>query len=134
MSSDYKILCLSHNPAIVIEGDWHSSRDGHIIALAVAANPVGHEATRQHAHCDLLVGRYSYPLVEVACPPSRPGDTKHSGFHREAKWIDASWLRLLAAAYASTDNAVLQAAQRVSGCWSADRVNRLRYELGLETE
>ncbi len=136
MSSDYKILCVSHDPAIVIESDaWHSSTGGRQRVIEIAADPVGRDETSVHATCDLLVGRYSYPLIEVACPPSLRQNVnyRHSYSHpHEGRWVDAAWLRLLYHAYACNDPAVLDAAGRAGySCWTALRINRLRIELGL---
>lgn len=125
MSSKYLILCLSHDPAIVIEGsgDWHSPEP----ALAAIAERAGE--IRQHPNCALLVGRYSYPLVELCCPRQtairRPG---HNVYHPNSdEWVDAGWLRLLA---------ITTTEQRTKfnfpGCWTYETARRLRFELGIE--
>ena len=122
MSSDYQALCLNHDPAIVVEGEWRSAAEA---VAAVKART--DERLRSHQTCDLLVGRYSYPLVEVCCPGGN-----HTGLlHTNEQWIDASWLRLLHAAYRSQDAEVLDKAQRVGACWTAVRVGRLADQLGV---
>ena len=121
MSSQYRILCLSHDPAIIFgPDDWYSPEP----ALAAVANR-DHPATRQHADCDLLVGRYSYPLVEICCPRSTPIGSFHRGCHSDDRWLDADWLRLLA----SAGN---QAQNLRPGCWTYETARRLRFELGIE--
>lgn len=118
MSSAYRVLCLSHDPAIVASDPGYHRRE-----QAEEAIRVGVE---EHRDCDLLIGRFSYPLVEVGCPP-RP-----SCHHGGTEWVDSDWLRLLAAAYQSQDEAV-RAATRQSEfrCWSWERLRRLRDELGI---
>ena len=64
MSSDFHILCLSHEPALIIPGHEY---DNPFAAIQVAADPMSRE-TGGHGSCDLLVGRYSASLVEVGCP------------------------------------------------------------------
>lgn len=122
MSSDYHALCVSHDPAIVIDGGWRQPEQ----ALAAVARRQEHEALRVHAACDLLIGRYSYPLIEVCCP----GGNHPPLLHPAERWVDADWLRLLHYAYLSKDAEMLAAAQSLQ-CWSAMRVGRLRVELGV---
>lgn len=123
MSSTYRILCLSHNPAIVIDRE----RDSPNGAIAVAADPRSLEAVADHAECDLLVGRYSYPLIELACPP-RDISTAWCK-HRREVWIDIEWIRLLAAALDIENPALQDAVEgvvRPYRCWTRQRVLRLR--------
>src|SRR5574342_432280 len=56
-----------------------------------------------HKDCDLLVGRYSSPLVEVCCPGYETSGRRHGhpGSHSDHRWIGADWLRLLAGTPAS---------------------------------
>lgn len=124
MSSTYRILCLSHDPALVLEAEWHSP----VEAATVAADPSLNPTIAAHATCDLLVGRYSYPLIEVGCPEQRPeGDHTQ---HRDARWIDVAWLRLAWAATGFGDPTIHDALERLPGCWSPERLRRLREELG----
>jgi len=121
MSSVYRLLCLSHDPAIPVEHpEWPSFQP----ALAAAKDRT--LVPTEHKTCDLLIGQYSYPLIEVCCPASRSMGTAHPGCHSDDRWIDAGWLRLLALA----DPAAVGAA-RVPDCWTRDVALRLRYELGL---
>ncbi|MYR36378.1 hypothetical protein GTX14_04845 [Streptomyces sp. SID4944] len=120
MSSTYRVLCLSHDPAIIIDGDWRRAEGAE---EAVAAGVDG------HPHCDLIIGRYSYPLVEVGCPPSRDHRAKVTCYHNSTAWTESEWLRLLAAAYHSSDEAVRTLAAKTSRCWAGERLHRLRAEL-----
>jgi hypothetical protein len=124
VSSTYSVLCLSHNPSITAAYDCGSPERA---AQAIAEGIDGHE------HCDLLIGRYSYPLVEAGCPDSREQPAKLRCVHGGIQWVRAEWLRLLDAAYRSPDEAVKDAAKVFeSRCWSPERLSRLREELGIE--
>ncbi|MEU5939391.1 hypothetical protein ABZ807_09390 [Micromonospora sp. NPDC047548] len=128
MSSNYHILCMNHDPAIVVDGGWTQP------AVAITeARQHANEQLRHHQNCDLLVGRYSYPLIEVCCPGGEHNGVSHS----QPEWVDADWLRLLYAAYRSQgrepEPAVARAVQHLArGCWGVGRVHRLRVELGIE--
>lgn len=123
MSSSYYILCLSHDPAIQL-ADYNRPE------LAVEAVAAGVDG---HPHCDLAIGRYSYPLVEVGCPASRDQPAKLRCCHSGPKWVDTDWLRLLAAGYQTTDPLVEATVKRVSAlCWPWRRLQRLHVELGID--
>ncbi|MFJ2707839.1 hypothetical protein ACIO3R_32265 [Streptomyces sp. NPDC087428] len=121
MSSTYRILCMSHDPATA-HGEWNRPEDAE---AALAAGIDG------HPHCDLLVGRYSYPLVEVGCPPTRDQPAKLTCGHNATIWVDAGWLRLLAVAQQSSDAAVQAATKGLGLCWPMKRIRRLGDELGV---
>lgn len=126
MSSTYRVLCISHDPAIIVESiELQSGADGRLVLEGLLAARPRDERLEQHRHCELLGGRYSSPLVEVCCPPR---DTHpHSGH-----WIDAEWLRLLAAAYVARSHpSIAEALKKIGRCWSEERVLRLRAELGV---
>jgi hypothetical protein len=132
MSSEYRVLCLTHDPAIVIANEWRGP-GGLAAALDAARKPTTCEATLEHRRCDLMVGRYSYPLVELACLGSGTTDA-HRPVHRDPVWVDADWLRLLYHARRSGVAVVQDAAAgvgRSAGCWSVQRLARLRVELGV---
>lgn len=134
MSSTYRILCLSHNPAIELDPEWNAPGE----AVAVATDPAALDALAAHTGCDLLVGRFSYPLIEVCCPPMNvrgiAGSSHLAGvYHSHEKWIDLDWLRLLDAARELRDNVdsgidpfppVLTKFER--SCWTPARLRRLR--------
>lgn len=118
MSSTYRLLCLSHDPAIWLDQEWHSGSGGREVSLAAALDPPA-----EHAGCDLVIGSYSYPLVEVCCPGRRLGCR-----HRDPSWVDARWLRLLHAARRVPD-LTDECRRAETSCWPADRLARLRLEL-----
>ncbi|MFD7609682.1 hypothetical protein [Streptomyces sp. NPDC059828] len=121
MSSTYRILCLSHDPA-VLHGEYRTPEDAtqHIT-----------EGVEGHPACDLLIGRYSYPLVEAGCPASRHQPAKLTCRHGDTVWAQSDVLRLLVAAYQSHDEIVRAAVKPFEGrCWTQERLHRLRDELG----
>jgi hypothetical protein len=127
MSSDYHVLCMNHDPALMIDHEWAHSADA---AAAIKARrsdgPLG-----EHRSCDLLIGRYSAALVEVCCP----GGEHPLGrirMHINERWVDVAWLRLLYHAYASSDLVVAEAVTPLGDCWSRNRLVRLRGPLGIE--
>lgn len=128
MSSTYPILCLSHDPAIIAHDPGYNRPEQ--AEEAIRAGVTG------HAGCDLMIGRYSYPLVELGCPPShnrtdmRPDAPRCH--HRDTEWTDKEWLQLLAAAYQSSDPAVQEAVKAGRHqCLSWERLRRLRVELDI---
>ena len=127
MSSIYRVLCLSHDPAITTEAEYSQPEP------AVAAIASGIDG---HSDCDLLIGRYSYPLIEVGCPPNaRPERTgrHHCYPHAVTEWVDVVWLRILAAVHQSgTEQMRALARESRLGCWSWERLRRLRDELSID--
>ncbi|MEU9557987.1 hypothetical protein [Streptomyces fumanus] len=122
MSSTYRLLCVSHDPAL-IEGEYASSTEAE---EALVGGLEGHQ------QCDMLIGRFSYPLVEVGCPASRHQPATLRCCHGGTEWADADWLRLLAAGYQSSDPGVTATVARLRlPCWPWDRLRRLREELGF---
>jgi len=124
VSSDYHLICLSHDPAIVLY-----RRDlTHAEAESVASRE--HPALEGHEDCDVVIGRYSAPLVEVACLGRQlPGPSGCKGHHMRPEWIDRDWLRLLAAAASKVDEETLR--PFVTRCWPLERLRRLGDEAGL---
>ncbi|HZX38205.1 MAG TPA: hypothetical protein VFF37_07750 [Streptomyces sp.] len=130
MSSTYRILCLSHDPALVEHGEYRTPE---------AAETAIHNGIPEHQSCDLMIGRYSAPLIELGCPRSsdqpkalRPGVLRC--YHGGTVWTDTEWLVLLAAAYQSDDPAIQEAVKHGRGrhgCLPWDRLKRLRDELGI---
>lgn len=121
MSTVYRILCLSHDPAIILEPDWNNPEQ----AIAAATNPDDYIEVAPHSSCDLLVGGFSYPLISVACPP-RPHPGQDAAPHRQPIWITKDWLHVLAAANQLPHADLAAALRRLPGCWSPTRIHRLR--------
>jgi hypothetical protein len=136
VSSDYRILCLTHDPALRLgeEDRWLRPEP----AFAAVADPGSCDLTAAHTGCDLLVERHSGSLIEMACPPSKTPDARtgpsHTGWHRDPKWIGVEWLRLLwhASQLSGASEGLVAARSDAarSGCWPISRVDRLRYEIG----
>ncbi|HEY3259608.1 MAG TPA: hypothetical protein VGJ95_04955 [Pseudonocardiaceae bacterium] len=124
MSSDYNALCLSHDPAIVMNSDersWEAALD---------------RARPYHPRCDLLIGRWSGALIELCCPgmPVEQDHKPHPGWHRDSIWADAGLLRVAAVAVIhAEDNEDIEAAVRkLPMCWTPERLRRISAELGIE--
>ena len=127
MSSIYRVLCLSHDPAIVLTEVEYSRPESAVADIASGIDG--------HSDCDLLIGRYSYPLIEVGCPPTT--GPERSGRHRctphsTTEWVDVTWLRILAAVHQSgTEDMRDLAGEAALAHWSRERLRRLRDELGI---
>ncbi|HEX5566098.1 MAG TPA: hypothetical protein VFY14_04030 [Streptomyces sp.] len=125
MSSNYYVLCLSHDPAI-------TAREYRTPEEAAEAIKRG---TAEHPGCDLVIERVSGAPVEIGCSPSKTRSAGPRCYHRDVEWVDVKWLRLLALAYISTDPDVLDAAQKgLFYCWPRERLYRLRHSLGIAAE
>ena len=129
MSSIYDLLCISHDPAVRLNIDLPSGDDGRVRVEAIlAAHTAGTRPVEGHPRCDLVAGRYSYPLVEVYCPP--PGLGRTHVHHRGGGWFTVEALRVLQAAR-DLPGAPLARYTEVPGCWSVLRLAALRTELGM---
>jgi hypothetical protein len=129
VSSIYRVLCLGHDPAITTGAEYSEP----VAAVATIANGIdGHQG------CDLLIGRYSYPLVEVGCPPatgSERSGQRRCYSHSTTEWVDVAWLRILAAVHQSgAENMRALAGVARLAHWSPERLQRLRYELGIDAD
>jgi hypothetical protein len=123
MSSVYRILCVSHDPALIVTSeDWNGS----LPALDAIRDRTSGPAAA-HPNCDLVVGRYSVPLIEVCCPASRSNGLYHGSSHRDDEWIVASWLRLLA-----LSKPEVYGMARLRSCWTPELARALRVELDVE--
>lgn len=134
MSSTYRALCLSHDPAIVIGGPdegWQSGENGIGIMQDALQFPADCELLAGHEQCELLGGRFSSPLIEVYCSGRTSSGLWHRLPHNRGQWIDVEWLRLLATAHASSDELMSNIAMGMPECWSRTRLWRLRELLGL---
>lgn len=123
MSSIYRLICLSHDPGLVLNTEWQSGLDGRRDAETALRQPdrSEHEEVRDHADCNLVIGRYSASLVEVGQLP----------YNTNVHWVDVEWLRVLAAAVLIHDKTGNQIPPMPHG-WTADRVRRLAPHLNME--
>jgi hypothetical protein len=118
VSSRYTIICLTHDPAINESGsDWGDleSALGHVL--------LGTGPAEAHRSCDVVIGRWSYPLIEVYCPPTfnRPASAcAHSG----VRDTPVGWLRLLHHSRINDDQTDRLVGHDAS-CWTAARLDRL---------
>lgn len=115
MSSAYRILCLSHDPAIVAVDEVDGPEEAE---SAIVHGVEGHDG------CDLMMGRYSYPLVELGCP----GNVGPCKRHSSPRWADIDWIRLIALAHQQPEGSQLHKAAKAAtlGCFTRDRLHRLR--------
>jgi hypothetical protein len=116
VSSTYRVICASHDPALVLDSPEWTDPDGMVGALRGRRN--GGVLLAEHRDCTLLGGRYSYPLIAVYSD-----DSGH--------WIDVELLRLLLAVHDAPErvDAVLQALGAVERWWPRQLVLRLRPHL-----
>lgn len=125
MSSNYYILCLSHDPATTVR---------ELSSPASAATAVK-DGVEEHAGCDLLIERVSGGPVEFGCPPhnSRPAGPRC--YHSDVEWVDTEWLRLLGRAHQCDDPRLVEAVEMGRFyCWTRERLHRLRHHLGNTEE
>ena len=123
MSSNYSVLCLSHDPAICASYEHRTPED------AEAAIRHGIDG---HATCDLMITRTSGAVVEIGCPPSAKQPGNGRCYHSNTQWTGTEWVRLLAAAYQSPDPAMGEAIKAgYHGCLPWERLRRLRAEVGF---
>ncbi|MEU0160235.1 hypothetical protein ABZ154_15675 [Streptomyces sp. NPDC006261] len=126
MSSTYYVLCLSHDPATRTQSEFTNHGEA---AQAIKDGIEG------HARCDLLIERVSGAPVEYACPPRDDRKVGPHCHHRDVRWIDTEWLRLLGRAQQSTDPRLQEVlVQERFYCWPVDRVHRLRVALDIGDE
>jgi hypothetical protein len=128
VSSTYNILCVSHDPAILIETD--EQKPAVVIERVLGAGVPGHPG------CDLMVGRYSYPLIELCCVgfPFNAVNRPHPGWHRDPEWAEAGLLRVAAVSllrFAGKDPAMDKALLQLPMCWTRPRLVSLRDELQI---
>lgn len=121
MSSTYSALCLAHDPAFYIGPDFTYDE---------ANNLRSRDRLGEHQRCDIVIGRTSGALVELACLGRQlPGPTGCKGYHSGIEWVDVDWLRLLAVAAPLVPDSIHK--PLTTRCWPLDRLNRLRNALSL---
>jgi hypothetical protein len=124
VSSVYRGICLNHEPPMTFElgpvGDCQDPDEA-------GAHVLGHS---EHQACDVVIGRYSYPLIYVGCPGTIGMKRKggHSS-HRDTFWTDVKFLRLAALAYRHAPNRLLTDPKSLRelepSCWPMARLARL---------
>lgn len=126
MSSNYHLLCLSHDPAIVLSEYDFQRAD---ISAVTRAYP----GLADHQQCDIMVGRYSYPLVEVGCfgAITLEGPTGCKGYHNGIQWMDRDWLRLLCTVNEHHSVNPQFMSPLTGRCWTPERLRRLAPGLGM---
>lgn len=126
MSSTYRVLCVSHDPSIRTEIEWSTGTNN-----VEAAQRVRDQGVPGHENCELVVGQYSYPLIEVGCL------RKHHHGDGGNGWVAADWLRLLALAQSEPLGTAAREVANSSPyclCWSPALLKRLRNELFPDRE
>jgi hypothetical protein len=124
MSSTYYVLCMSHDPATIVT-EHGNTHDAEAAIL---------ERFENHPHCDFLIMRVSGAPVEFGCPGTDlPVGTAGGCLgHSKTYWIDADWLRLLTYVEGDQSGELQKLRLRPAlRCWSADRLKRLRFHLGV---
>lgn len=111
MSSTYRLICLSHDPGLVLDAEWHSGADGRNTSAGALLSREGSAEIESHTQCDMAIGRYSYSLTEVG----------YVEYGSTVRWIDAEWLSVLAA--------LPEPPAKWPRGWTADRIHRLRRHL-----
>jgi hypothetical protein len=114
MSISYRILCVSHAPALeVATGDngWEWNRpEQALAAIADHSRVIAH-----HRTCDLIV--YGNYYNTFYCPPSS------RCAHTDTEPIESSWISLAAAAMRHDE--LKGRVDQLTGCWTADRIDSL---------
>lgn len=127
---------MSHDPGMeLMSHEWQSGNDGRVGVMDALAR-IGHGEFPEldaHTKCDLLVGRYSYPIVEVGCPPSHPARQLSTPCrHNTPYWVESQWLRLLWSSHVEMAPGspalpvLAKAVERFQHtCWTHQRMERL---------
>lgn len=122
MSSSYRILCVSHTPALEVatgSDGWEWNRPEQALAAITDPRVIG-----DHRTCDLIV--YGNHWNTFYCPPGR---CDHTG----PAPIESSWITLAAAALHHDD--LKARVENFTGCWTAPRIHSLAgYFAGYEDE
>lgn len=143
----WRALCMSHDPALIVDPDSGGYTD--LDALVDEIEQSRERSHSMHPDCDLIIGGFVLPqdgagfrerLVTVACPGQvGVGEDLDDGRHLHERLItvDVPWLRIFAAVlrppgtFVPSGDPLVDAMRQLPGCWSADRVRRLRPLLGV---
>lgn len=114
MSSSYRILCVSHAPALEVatgSDGWEWNRpEQALAAIADQSQVIAH-----HRTCDLIV--YGNYWNTFYCPPSS------RCAHTDPVPIESSWILLAIAAMRHDD--LKARVEKFTGCWTAARIHSL---------
>jgi hypothetical protein len=120
VSSTYRTICLSHDPALTFDPELTHEEANQLNSR---------DNLGDHTACDIVIGRWSGGLVEIGCPgldiPGAPWPHRHGNI----EWVDVGWLRLLHAARPHVETSLLS--HHTFRCWKPERLHRLRIDLGL---
>ena len=127
MSSIYRGICLNHAPALEFPEDSTFQSLGDLIEIwqigAVDKRGyTGQYDIHSHARCDVMFGRYSYPLIEVICPPN----LAHQ--HEKPEGMEADDLRKVLDDLNGPKGPIRRATLKwaaASPCWSLKRLRAL---------
>lgn len=130
MSSTYRGICLNHAPALEFPVDSTYQNLTDFAAMVQLGNDLpirGRSDTleiRAHAGCDVVIGSYSYPLINIYCLPN----LDHLHFKPEpfsAKDLNHLWHLLNSDRRADRREARRTMANLPTPCWGPDRLNML---------
>lgn len=128
MSSTYQLICMNHDPGIVVWDDHHQT-------FQPLEEKLKSDDPWEHSGCDVVIGRFSYPLIEVGCPWSL-GKYAYRCEHAATMWTEASWLKLLFLHAVSPESSLSSLAptvfKSIPRCWTPGRVMKLRTFFGDE--
>jgi hypothetical protein len=122
MSSQYRLICMSHDPALIILDGEHREQ---------FTPDREDDRMADHPECDVMIGQFSYPLVAVGCfGLTIQGSTECKSTHNQINWMDVDWLRLLYLASKGTVPVSIYQPLLLR-CWTMDRLYRLAPLMGI---
>jgi hypothetical protein len=113
VSSSYRILCVSHTPALEVASGsdgWEWNRPEQALNAVTDPRVIG-----EHRTCDLIV--YGNYYNTFYCPPSSRCT------HTAPEPIESSWVTLAVAALHHED--LKARVEQFTGCWTAGRISSL---------
>jgi hypothetical protein len=130
VSSTYRGICLNHTPALEFPVDSvYQSLPEFVEMLQRGEDLAIRDRTdtlevRAHAGCDVVIGSYSYPLIDIYCLPNL--DHRHAQPERySAKDLNHLWHLLNSERRADRREARRTMAAIPTPCWGPVRLNML---------
>jgi hypothetical protein len=130
VSSTYRGICLNHTPVLEFPVDSvYQSLPEFVAMLQHGKDLAIRDRTDTleivaHAGCDVVVGEYSYPLVDIYCLPNL--DHRHAQPERfsptDLKYL---WFKLNSPHRSDRREARRTMALLPTPCWGPDRLNML---------